>query len=384
MRNRRGRGEGSIFRRRDGVWAGILSLGYGNDGRRHRRVVYGHDKSTVVERLARMRAQALDGTLSDAQRLTVSAFLARWLEDVARPSVSPSTRQLYEGLIRLHINRKIGAVPLSRLTPVHVQGMLGAMERDGASPRLRQMALGVLHQALGQAVRWGMLPRNACDAVTRPRAPRQTMQALAPDQVVRLLEAAKGDRLEALYILAVTTGLRQGELLGLQWEDVDLAGAALHVRHTLHELNGRLWIGEPKTRRARRRVDLPAVAVAALRDHREGMTTEGRPDGLVFCDTLGGPLRKSNLVRRSFLPLLKRAGLPAIRFHDLRHTAATLLLAQGVHPKIVQERLGHSQISLTLDTYSHILPGMGREAASKLDALLTRTPERVSGTVAKL
>ena len=176
--------------------------------------------------------------------------------------------------------------------------------------------------------------------------------------------------------LAITTGLRQGELLGLQWDDVDFDGAALHVRHTLHELNGRLWIGEPKTRRARRQVDLPTIAIAALQDHQERMLIEGHPHGLVFRDTRRGPLRKSNLVRRSFLPLLKRAGLPAIRFHDLRHTAATLLLAQGVHPKIVQERLGHSQISLTLDTYSHVLPGMGREAASKLDALLMKTPER--------
>ncbi len=210
------------------------------------------------------------------------------------------------------------------------------------------------------------------------------MQALASGQVVQLLETARGDRLEALYVLAVTTGLRQGELLGLQWEDVDLAGAALHVRHTLHELNGRLWIGEPKTRRARRQVDLPSIAVVALQDHRERMLIEGHSDGLVFCDTQGGPLRKSNLLRRSFLPLLKRAGLPTIRFHDLRHTAATLLLAQGVHPKIVQERLGHSQISLTLDTYSHVLPGMGREAASKLDALLMRTPEGAPGPVAKM
>jgi integrase len=210
------------------------------------------------------------------------------------------------------------------------------------------------------------------------------MQALAPDQVIRLLAAAKDDRLEALYVLAVTTGLRQGELLGLQWEDVDFPGAALHVRHTLHELNGRLWIGEPKTKRACRQVDLPAIAVVALRGHRERMLIEDRSDGLVFCDTQGGPLRKSNLLRRSFLPLLKRAGLPAIRFHDLRHTAATLLLAQGVHPKIVQERLGHSNIALTLDTYSHVLPGMGREAASKLDALLRRTAEEALGTVAKV
>ena len=146
----------------------------------------------------------------------------------------------------------------------------------------------------------------------------------------------------------------------------------------VHEVAGRLWLDEPKTTKARRAVDLPTTTVAALHKHRERMLAEGHPQEFVFCDTHGGPVRKSNLVRRSFLPLLKRAGLRRIRFHDLRHTAATLLPLQGVHPKVVQERLGHSQISITLDTYSHVLPSMGREAAAKLDALLEAV------TVAKL
>ncbi|HEV2357498.1 MAG TPA: site-specific integrase [bacterium] len=241
------------------------------------------------------------------------------------------------------------------------------------------MAYDELHHALDQAVRWGMIPRNVCDAVTRPGAPRPIMQVLTPTQVSALLEAAREDRLHALYVMAITTGLRQGELLGLQWDDVDLTGALLHVRHSLHEVNGRLSLGEPKTARAKRPVDLPRIAVAALREHRERMLAEGHPHGWVFCDTEGGPVRRPNLLRRSFQPLLKKAGLPQIRFHDLRHTAATLLLLQGVHPKVVQERLGHSQISVTLDTYSHVLPSMGREAAAKLDALLER-----GTTVAKL
>jgi integrase len=196
------------------------------------------------------------------------------------------------------------------------------------------------------------------------------MRVLAPEQVNVLLTAALEDRFHALYVLAVTTGLRQGELLGLQWEDVDLASAVLHIRRALQEVAGRLWLDEPKTAKARRTVDLPAVAVAALREHGDRMLAEAHLREFVFCDSQGGPVRKSNLIRRSFLPLLKRAGLPRIRFHDLRHTAATLLLLQGVHPKVVQERLGHSQISITLDTYSHVLPSMGREAAAKLDALL--------------
>jgi integrase len=299
---------------------------------------------------------------------------------LVRPSIRPSTYNRYGEIIRLRIVPQIGGIPLSRLSPAHVQGMLASLERVGVSPRGRQMAFDELHHALDQGVQWGMIPRNVCDAVTRPRAPRPAMQVLTPERVNVLLKAAREDRFHALYVLAVSTGLRQGELLGLQWDDVDLAGALLHVRNSLHEVSGRLWLDEPKTPKAKRPVDLPKIAVVALRKHRGRMLAEGHPHGLVFCDTQGGPIRKSNLVRRSFLPLLESAGLPRIRFHDLRHTAATLLLLHGVHPKVVQERLGHSQISITLDTYSHVLPSMGREAADKLDAIF-RTAAR---TVAKL
>jgi len=359
-----------VFRRRDGVWAGSLTVGYDERGIRKRRTVYGPTKAAVLERLTRLRADALAGLLGDPRRLTVATFLHRWLEDVARTTTRASVYRRYAEIVRLRILPEIGGVTLSRLTPVHVQSLLTSLENKGVSPRGRQVTYDRLHRALAQAVRWGLVPRNVCDAVTRPRAPRPTMRVLTPEQVTTLLAAAREDRFHALYVLAVTTGLRQGELLGLQWDDVDLASAVLHVRHALHEVAGRLWLDQPKTTRARRTVDLPAVAVAAMRDHQARVLAKGRPHDFVFCDTQGGPVRKSNLVRRSFLPLLKRAGLPRIRFHDLRHTAATLLLLQGVHPKVVQERLGHSQISITLDTYSHVLPSMGREAAAKLDALL--------------
>lgn len=182
--------------------------------------------------------------------------------------------------------------------------------------------------------------------------------------------APRGDRLEALYVLAVATGLRQGELLALRWCDIDLPARTLTVQRNLVQLNGRLEITEPKTAASRRRVDLPCVAVAALEAHRRRRPAAPHPTAFVFADAKGGPIRKQNLVRRSFRPLLGRAGLPRIRFHDLRHTAATLLLAEGVHPKIVAERLGHSSVTITLDTYSHVLKGMQREAASKLDVLL--------------
>lgn len=237
---------------------------------------------------------------------------------------------------------------------------------------MQQLAHSLLRRALGQAVKWGTIPRNVCEAVEKPRAPKKPIKVLNKDQVDSLLTVAQEDRLYALYVLAVTTGLRQGELLALQWEDVDLDSDALSVRHTLLEMDGKLELVEPKTAMACRKVDLPQMAVKALRRHRKQMLAEGHIGSCVFCDTKGGPIRKSNLIRRSFKPLLKNAGLPDIRFHDLRHTAATLLLVQGVNPKVVQERLGHAQISLTLDTYSHVLPSIQKEAASKLDSLFAK------------
>ena len=370
-----------MFRRRDGVWTGSVTVGYDDCGKRKRRTVYGATKGDVLEKLTRLRADALEGILGDPQRLTVATYLHRWLDDAVRPSVRVSVHRRYAEIVRLRIVPRIGGIALSRLTPMHVQSLLTSLENEGVSSRGRQMAYDRLRRALNQAVQWGLVPRNVCDAVTRPRAQRPTMRVLTPEQVSVLLAAAREDRFHALYVLAVTTGLRQGELLGLQWADIDLDRAVLRVCHALHEVAGHLWLDEPKTARGRRTVDLPACAVRALREHRNRMLAE-REDlqELVFCDTQGGPVRKSNLVRRSFLPLLRQASLPRIRFHDLRHTAATLLLLEGVHPKVVQERLGHSQISITLDTYSHVLPSMGRDAAKKLDALLGEATT-VNGTV---
>jgi integrase len=251
--------------------------------------------------------------------------------------------------------------------------------RDEVSPRVRQLTHAVLRRSLKQALKWGMIQRNPCDAVDAPRVPKREIAALDSDQVSKFLKAAKSDRLCALYVLAVATGLRQGELFALRWSDVDLKRKVVSVRYTLVETPSERFLAEPKSTKSRRQVDLPQFAVDSLLDHRKRMLAEGfAAVEWVFCDTHGGQLRRSNVIRNSFKPILKKAKLSGMRFHDLRHTSATLLLSQGVHPKIVQERLGHSQISLTLDTYSHVLPTMQLEAASKLDQLLSkkRQPSR--------
>ena len=362
------KGTGAIWEYNPGRFRGLLDLGIGPVGKRKRVSVTGASVEEVQEKLNAMKRDWLLGLPVGEKRQTVSEYLIRWLEDAARPSIRPTTYQRYATLVRNYISPRIGTVELGKLSPVHVQALYADLERDGVSPRMRQFIHAVLHRAMEQAVKWQLIARNPCAAVERPRVPRKEFRVLDADEARRLLEAAKGDRLEALLVLALTTGMRQGELLGLQWEDVDLKNGTIYVRRTLLEVDGRLTTGETKSGR-NRRLDLPKIAVEALREHRKRMMAEGHPGPWVFCDTKGGPIRKNNLIRRWFKPLLEKAGLPEIRFHDLRHTAATLLLTLGVHPKVVQERLGHSQISVTLDTYSHVLPSLQKQAASRLDAL---------------
>jgi integrase len=370
-RKRRGRSEGSLYQRSDGMWVGAMSLGYDQAGKHKRRVVYGKTKKEAQQKLDKLKQDAAGGMMVEPTRQTVEAYLKQWLES-ARPTIRKNTHRSYEGIIRNHVSPHIGTIPLSKLTPAGIQGLYSAMERSGASPRVRHLTHAVLRRALKQAVRWNLIPRNPCDAVSPPRVARTTMKVLDTTEAGRLLAAAAGDRFEALFVMALATGLRQGELFGLQWTDFDLTAGTLFVQRQLEEVNGKHTLTEPKSAKGRRRVDLPAVAVQAMWEHKARMLAEGHLDGPVFCNTAGGFLRKSNFIRQVFKPLLKKAGLPDIRFHDLRHTSATLLLAQGVHPKVVQERLGHSQISLTLDTYSHVLPSMGQEAAAKLDAVLSK------------
>jgi integrase len=235
----------------------------------------------------------------------------------------------------------------------------------------------VLHRALDAALRLGLVQRNVCDIVEVPRMRHYEMTTLTEEQAQRLLHAAKGERLEALYVLALATGMRQGELLALTWRNVDLKRASLHVHSTLHVTRDRYVFAEPKTRFSRRTIALSPIAVNALRAHRVRQVEERHRAGqawedldLVFPNSVGSPIDGINLLKYWFYPLLLRAGLSRMRFHDLRHTAATLLLGRGVNPKIVSEMLGHSHVSVTLGIYSHVLPHMQREAAKAMNEAL--------------
>jgi integrase len=316
------------------------------------------------------------------RRLTVEEYLVGWLADV-RPSLRPRTWDRYEQYARLHAIPGIGNVRLSRLGPEDLQRLYTDRLTAGCSPTTVLHLHRLLHRALDRAHRWQLVTRNVANLVDPPRMAHIEFPTLTPEGLRRLLAAAVGDRLEALYVLAVTTGLREGELLALRWADVDPAGAALRVRGSMQPLRGRgLTIVEPKSARSRRQVLLPRVALSSLASHRRRQDGEalaagaGWHDlGLVFANTVGRPISAGNLLRRSFYPLLTKAGLPRMRFHDLRHTSATLLLEKNIHPRIVQERLGHAGVGITLDTYSHVTPTMQRQAADAFDELLSEKPE---------
>lgn len=371
---RRGKNEGSIFLRNDGLFVGTLTIGYDENGKRKRKTVYGKTKEEARKKLFQLQMSVAQGTVVEAKRQTVAQYMHEWLEGTVKPNKRLSTYVCYSNIVRNHINPQIGGIVLASLKPAHIEHLYSSLtlarnfkSDKKLSPRMRELTHAVLRKALQSAYQSQKIPKNYCDLVERPTAARPTMKYLTQAEVMKLLALSVGDRLHALYVLAVATGMRQGELLGLQWRQVDFSTGSVSVVHTLLEHQGCFELGEPKTNKGRRLVRLPKFATEALRKHRQQMEAEGHTGPWVFCDPSGSPISKSYLRRRSFLPLLERAGLPKIRFHDLRHTAATLHLIQGTHPKVVQEILGHSVIALTLDTYSHLIPSMQQQAAAKLD-----------------
>ncbi|HSL00538.1 MAG TPA: site-specific integrase, partial [Rubrobacteraceae bacterium] len=345
MAKRRAKGEGGVYERKDGRWAGQYVVETATGPKR--RYVYAKTRKEAAAKLRKAMGERDAGMAFEAGSLTVGEFLDSWLNDSVRGSVRQRTWDRYEQLCRVHIKPALSRVKLKVLTPAHLQRLYRQKLDSGLSRRTVQYIHATLRRVLGQAVRWGLIPRNVAEAVDAPRPNRGETRPLSPEQARAFLQAAHGDRYEALYVLALTTGLRQGELLGLRWEDVDLDGGELQIRRTLVTRSGEHTFGEPKTARGRRTVALVPMATDVLRSHRERQRDVGLwyPGGLVFTTSKGTPVDPQNMTCRSFRPLLKRAGLPEIRFHDLRHTAATLMLSGGVHPKIVQEILGHAQIS---------------------------------------
>jgi integrase len=318
------------------------------------------------------------GMVFEAGSITAGDYLRRWLTDCVAGTVSTSTYENRRTLMESHLIPAFSRVKLKDLSPAHIRSLYSSKREAGLSTATIRKLHAILHRALGQAVRDGLLPRNVTEAADPPKLEAGEIKPLSKEQATLLLEAAAGDRYEALYVLAVQTGMRQGELLGLKWPDIDFEASALQVRRSLSETKAKgLILTAPKTRKAVRRIKLPARSVTALKEHRIRQNEErlalGGPysdNGLVFATELGTPVNRHNLRQRSFKPLLEKASLPDVRFYDLRHTFATIMLSEGVNPKVVSDMMGHSTVAMTLNTYSHVLPSISEAAASVMEGAL--------------
>ncbi|MFL5629584.1 MAG: tyrosine recombinase XerC [Ktedonobacteraceae bacterium] len=385
---KRGNGEGSIYRRKsDGRWTGSISL---DDGKR--KVIYGKTRAEVQEKMKTLLHEQQQGKLVANSSQTVEQFVVDWLENTHRRKVRPRTYERYREAVYLHIVPVLGRIQLQKLTAQHVRAFYTKKADEGLSASTIICYHSVLHLALDMAVKWGIIPRNVCDLVSPPRRERFEIQPLTTEQAEKLIYTVRGHKWEALFILALVTGLRRGEILGLKWQDIDFATGTLQVRRILSrvptKMPGRTHVyveAEPKTKQSRRSVTIAPFALAVLKNHQaRQLEAKQKADkawqehDYVFCTSIGTHLNPNEVVDE-LKKLLRQAELPNIRFHDLRHSAASLLLQLSVHPKVVQELLGHTQISMTMDVYSHVLPGMHQEAINRLHKALHKPQEDSNG-----
>lgn len=319
------------------------------------------------------------GTFAEPSSMTLNEYLDKWLAAAARPRVSERTADGYAALLERYIRGPLGHKKLDKIRPLDIQRVYGEIQVRGLSARVVRHTHSALHNALKQAVKWGMIIRNPSDLVELPKVPHKEMRVLSPDESVRFLEAAAAMPNGLIFEFALLTGMRPEEYLSLKWSDIDFERSTSTVRRALVRHKGSWSFQEPKTARSRRTIFLPAPLLHKLAAHKRKQGVQRLQIGslwqsldLVFCSETGTPLSIPNLTYRYFRPILGKAGLPRIRLYDLRHSCATLLLIAEENPKVVSERLGHSTIVLTLDTYSHVLPTMQQNATAKLARLLYR------------
>jgi integrase len=373
---RRAHGEGSLYQLPSGRWRDTVELGW-EGGKRRRKYVHGRSQREVREALDRIKRTRAEGLTPAPERLTVGRFLDEWLTLTVEPSLAPKTFRTYSGIVKGHIRPVLGHHRLSALAASDVQRMLNAKAAAGLSKRTVGMIREVLRNGLNAALRAGLLARNPAEHVRVPRPERRDVRPYTSEQLRRLLAVAESDRLGALYIAVVGLGLRQSEALALRWEDVDLEKGVVTVSGALTRSGRTLLRKEPKTAAGRRRLPVPDFVLSSLQRHRvrqlEARILAGSrwvEGGCIFTTTIGTPLDGPTVTRRLHA-LLRAADLPDLRFHDLRHQFASWLLAGGENVRLVAELLGHQDSSLTLRTYSHVLPQAKVDAMSRLDRVLS-------------
>ncbi len=367
---RRPRGAGSVSRRKDGLYVGRLPR---DPETGQRPAVYGHSEAEVALKLAQ-RLLDRQARLAPPDRQLLRDYLPRWLEEVKRPRLAASSYAAYDDMIRAHLTPGLGHLTLARLTPAAIQRFYAAKHQAGYAPASIRLMHSILRAALQTAVKWSLVPRNVATLVDVPALPKRDVAVLDEGPAKRLLAAARGDPREALYVVALTTGLRRGELVGLRWADVDFEAGRLHVRQKHYRVRRRLIENAPKGGR-QRTVPLPRLAAEALRRHQVRQATVrlgmlwARPD-LVFTGHDGRPMDAGSFSSAWLPALLKRAGLPRMTGHQLRHSFASVLLKQREDVAVVSELLGHASPEITYRVYRHVLRGEATAAIERLDALL--------------
>lgn len=373
MAKKRGNNEGSIYKRENGTWRAMVTV-------QGKRLSFTAKTKRDGQAWLRQMLEEIDyGLTFDSTQTTLEKFMNDWLISV-EPTVRFNTFKQYSQITRQHILPALGHLKLRDIKPSHIQQLYNQMVKKDYGLRTVQLVHSVLHRSLAHAVKLGIIPRNPDDATTPPKPKPKEMEFFDESQVQQMLIVAyaKSDRFFALYHLAVSTGMRQGELLGLKWSDLDWEQGLLHVQRQLtKKKGGGFEFTAPKTKAGTRRLNLGESALRVLRDHRQQQYLEEQAAGdewqdndLIFPSLIGTPFDRDNL-RKRFRLILKDAGLPRIRFHDLRHTAATLMLNHGIPVIVVSRRLGHARPSITLDIYGHLIPNKQKEVALLMDQLLT-------------
>jgi integrase len=370
---------GHIIKRGKNSYSIAISLGKDSVTGKYKQqwVSVRGNKKDAEKRLSELLHQIDNGTFIVPNKTTLAEYLQKWLSDYVKPNLSPRGFERYESIVRVHLLPSLGSVILTQLRPEHLQKHYTSRLNNGLSPLTVRYHHVVLHKALQTAVKWGLVSRNVADGVDVPRARRIEMQTWDEDDVARFLEAAKDSPYYALFYTALFTGMRRSELLALRWCDVDFIFSQVSVSRSLHQLrDGSYVFTQPKSAKSRRTIALSPSANLTLKEHKDKQGVQRsmlgislKDDDLIFSTVERKPLRP-NTVSRAWTIMAARSGLKVIRLHDARHTHASLMLKQGVHPKIVQERLGHATIAVTLDTYSHVAPGLQEAAAAGFDKLV--------------
>jgi integrase len=377
MAKRRGNGEGTIYQRaQDGRWYGVITIKDGTGAGVHRKYLSAKTRAEVVRKLKAIQRQIDDGLSAPDGSVTVGQLFNRWYEDVLSHQVSPNTLSNYKSVADHHILPSLGKQRIANLTTNEVDRLLSMKMKGPLSVSSVQRIRSVLAQALDQAMRWGWVNRNVATLARAPRSERKEGRSLTIEQARQLLESLHGHRHEALYALMLSTGLRRGEALGLKWTDLDCEKGLLRVRRQLKREGGVLVLTDTKTSRSRRTINLPMEMIQYLVAHRERQDANRRAAGgvwretnLIFTSDIGTPFEPRNLYRE-FKQVFSDAGLGDWHPHELRHSAASLMLANGVKLQVVSEVLGHASIRMTSDVYGHILDPDRQAAAEVMNSTL--------------